>query len=80
MPSTKSAEMSAPPGIDEKPVEASAVDGPATLEPIDGRAKDVYDKFTKRQKNLIVAIVSYSAFLARMSSPPQPFLTLDIRG
>ena len=72
MPSAKrdpaSAEMSARPSIDEKPVEANAVGGPAALETIDGRPRDVYDKFTKRQKNLIVAIVSYSAFLARMSS------------
>lgn len=35
------------------------------VEMIDGRPKDVYDRFSKRQKNVIVAIISYSAFIAR---------------
>lgn len=39
------------------------------VEMIDGRPKDVYDRFSKRQKNVIVAIISYSAFIARKFHP-----------
>ncbi len=35
------------------------------VEMTDGRPRDIYDKYTKREKELIVAIVSFSAFLAR---------------
>ncbi|ORY35815.1 major facilitator superfamily domain-containing protein [Naematelia encephala] len=35
---------------------------------VDGRKKDIYDRFSKRQKILITAIVSYSAFLAPVTS------------
>ncbi|WWC72432.1 uncharacterized protein I206_106394 [Kwoniella pini CBS 10737] len=38
------------------------------IELIDGRPKDVYDRFTKSQKNRILAIVSYSAIIAPMTS------------
>lgn len=37
----------------------------AEVEMIDGRPKDIYDRFSKRQKIAIVAIISYSAFIAR---------------
>lgn len=37
----------------------------AEVEMIDGRPKDIYDRFSKRQKIVIVAIISYSAFIAR---------------
>lgn len=39
--------------------------GAADVEMVDGRPKDVYDRFTKAQKTRIVAIVSYSAFISR---------------
>lgn len=39
--------------------------GAAVVEMVDGRPKDVYDRFTKAQKTRIVAIVSYSAFISR---------------
>lgn len=35
------------------------------VEMIDGRPNDIYDRFSKRQKIVIVAIISYSAFIAR---------------
>jgi hypothetical protein len=41
--------------------------GKEEVEMIDGRPRDTYDRFTKSQKRRIVAIVSYSAFLSRMS-------------
>lgn len=37
----------------------------AEVEMIDSRPKDIYDRFSKRQKIVIVAIISYSAFIAR---------------
>lgn len=40
-------------------------EGVSEVETIDGRPKDVYDRFSKRQKNVIVAVISYSAFIAR---------------
>lgn len=39
--------------------------GASDVETVDGRPKDVYDRFTKAQKTRIVAIVSYSAFISR---------------
>lgn len=36
-----------------------------TNDMVDGRVKDVYDRFSAREKNKIVAIVSYSALLSR---------------
>lgn len=39
-----------------------------SVEMIDGRPRDIYDRFTKRQKTMITCIVSYSAFIARESS------------
>jgi hypothetical protein len=42
--------------------------GEDKVEMIDGRPKDMYDRFTKSQKNRIVAIVSYSALLSRKST------------
>jgi hypothetical protein len=44
-------------------------EGKDAVEMIDGRPKDIYDRFTKSQKNRIVAIVSYSAFLSRKLLP-----------
>ncbi|WWD08489.1 hypothetical protein V865_006601 [Kwoniella europaea PYCC6329] len=38
------------------------------IEMIDGRPKDIYDRFTKSQKNRILFIVSYSAIIAPMTS------------
>ncbi|OWZ59705.1 dityrosine transporter [Cryptococcus neoformans c45] len=52
------------------------------VEMIDGRPKDVYDRFSKRQKNVIVAIISYSAFIAPMTSsiflPSIPPMAVDL--
>ncbi|WWC65403.1 uncharacterized protein I303_108021 [Kwoniella dejecticola CBS 10117] len=38
------------------------------VEMIDGRPKDIYDRFSPSQKRLILAIVSYSAIIAPMTS------------
>jgi hypothetical protein len=38
------------------------------VEMIDGRPKDIYDRFTPGQKRRITAIVSYSSLIARMST------------
>lgn len=44
------------------------------IEMIDGRPRDVYDRFTKSQKRRMTAIVSFSALLSRESPPPTGFL------
>ncbi|WVQ70615.1 hypothetical protein IAR50_000135 [Cryptococcus sp. DSM 104548] len=60
----------------ERPANAQEV------EMIDGRPKDVYDRFTKRQKYMIVAIISYSAFIGPMTSsiflPSIPVMSTDL--
>ncbi|WRT70535.1 uncharacterized protein IL334_007533 [Kwoniella shivajii] len=38
------------------------------IEMIDGRPRDIYDRYTKSQRNRILFIVSYSAIIAPMSS------------
>nr|XP_019051257.1 dityrosine transporter [Kwoniella bestiolae CBS 10118]OCF30187.1 dityrosine transporter [Kwoniella bestiolae CBS 10118] len=38
------------------------------MEMIDGRPRDIYDRFTKSQKRRILGIVSYSAIIAPMTS------------
>ncbi|KIR42486.1 dityrosine transporter [Cryptococcus deuterogattii 99/473] len=52
------------------------------VEMIDGRPKDIYDRFSKRQKIVIVAIISYSAFIAPMTSsiflPSIPTMAVDL--
>ncbi|WVQ86011.1 hypothetical protein IAT38_008179 [Cryptococcus sp. DSM 104549] len=54
----------------------------AEVEMIDGRPRDVYDRFTKNQKRRIVAIISFSAFIAPMTSsiflPSIPYLAQDL--
>ncbi|XAO22220.1 hypothetical protein I312_100988 [Cryptococcus bacillisporus CA1280] len=54
----------------------------AEVEMIDGRPKDIYDRFSKRQKIAIVAIISYSAFIAPMTSsiflPSIPTMAVDL--
>ena len=42
--------------------------GEKEVEMIDGRPKDIFDRFSPRKKNIITAIVAYSAFIARESS------------
>lgn len=58
-----SADNAVDPGYDEKTLDATR--GLTESKTIDGRPRDVYDKFSKSRKYLIVAIVSYSAFLSR---------------
>ncbi|EAL22919.1 hypothetical protein CNBA6880 [Cryptococcus deneoformans B-3501A] len=57
-------------------------EGVSEVETIDGRPKDVYDRFSKRQKNVIVAVISYSAFIAPMTSsiflPSIPTMAVDL--
>ncbi|WVF68151.1 hypothetical protein IAT40_002914 [Kwoniella sp. CBS 6097] len=49
---------------------------------IDGRPRDIYDRFTKAQKLRILLIVSYSAIIAPMTSsiflPAIPLMSLDL--
>jgi hypothetical protein len=42
--------------------------GASQVEMIDGRPKDIFDRFTKSEKNQIVAVVSYSAFISPVTS------------
>ncbi|WVQ95702.1 hypothetical protein IAU59_002801 [Kwoniella sp. CBS 9459] len=52
------------------------------VEMIDGRPRDIYDRFTKAQKLRILLIVSYSAIIAPMTSsiflPAIPLMSIDL--
>ncbi|KAK8850375.1 hypothetical protein IAR55_004293 [Kwoniella newhampshirensis] len=52
------------------------------VEMIDGRPRDIYDRFTKSQKRRILAVVAFSAFIAPMTSsvffPSIPQLSADL--
>ncbi len=63
VPAPISADNAVDKGYDEKDTHDEGK--PSAVEMIDGRPRDIYDRFTKSQKNRIVAIVSYSAFLSR---------------
>ncbi|WWD20555.1 hypothetical protein CI109_105031 [Kwoniella shandongensis] len=52
------------------------------VETIDGRPKDIYDRFTESQKKRILAVVAYSAIIAPMTSsvffPSIPQMSADL--
>ncbi|ODN82784.1 hypothetical protein L202_01060 [Cryptococcus amylolentus CBS 6039] len=77
--------LDAPPDRSSRCSKSGEGEGPGNateVEMIDGRPKDVYDRFTKRQKYMIVAIISYSAFIGPMTSsiflPSIPVMSTDL--
>ncbi|WVR08471.1 hypothetical protein IAU60_005526 [Kwoniella sp. DSM 27419] len=61
---------------------AQGVTDAETVEMIDGRPKDIYDRFTNAQKRRILLIVSFSAIIAPMTSsiflPSIPQMSEDL--